>query len=94
MSNQLSGIGAITVFVADRLRSKAFYERVFRARLLHQDEASVVFDLGNTMLNLLELPFAQELVAPGEVGGPSAGLASSIACRMVERARLRSPAMS
>ena len=58
MTNQLSGVGAITVFVADRHRSKAFYENVFRAKLLHEDEASVVFDLGNTMLNLLEVPFA------------------------------------
>ncbi len=71
MTNQLSGIGAITVFVADRLRSKAFYERVFRARLLHEDDASVVFDVGNTMLNLLEKPFAEELLAPAVVGAPA-----------------------
>jgi catechol 2,3-dioxygenase-like lactoylglutathione lyase family enzyme len=73
MTDQLSGIGAITVFVADRLRAKAFYERVFRARLLHEDDASVVFDMGNTMLNLLEKPFAEELLAPAVVGAPAPG---------------------
>ncbi|MGS0688880.1 VOC family protein [Nakamurella sp. GG22] len=78
MTNQLSGVGAITVFVADRHRSKAFYEKVFRATLLHEDEASVVFDLGNTMLNLLEMPFAEELVAPGVVGGPAPGSRSML----------------
>ncbi len=78
MTNQLSGVGAITVFVADRHRSKAFYETVFRAKLLHQDEASVVFDLGNTMLNLLEMPFAEELVAPQVVGGPASGTRSML----------------
>ena len=78
MTNQLSGVGAITVFVADRHRSKVFYERVFRAKLLHEDEACVIFDLGNTMLNLLEIPFARELVAPGVVGGPAAGSRSML----------------
>src|SRR4051812_20829962 len=73
MSNQLSGIGAITVFVADRLRSKDFYQSVFRARLLHEDEASVVFDLGNTMLNLLEIPFSEDLLAPAVAGAPTSG---------------------
>ena len=78
MTNQLVGVGAITLFVADSNRSKAFYEKVFRARLLNEDEASVVFDFGNTMINLLEMPYAEELVTPGVVSGPIPGARSML----------------
>jgi len=37
----LSGVGAITLFVADPGRSKAFYERVFGRPVVHEDEDSV-----------------------------------------------------
>jgi len=37
----LSGVGAITPFVSDPRRSKAFYERVFGRPVVHEDVHSV-----------------------------------------------------
>jgi catechol 2,3-dioxygenase-like lactoylglutathione lyase family enzyme len=67
------GIGAITLFVADRLRSKAFHERAFEAPVLFEDADGVAFRLDNCILNVLEDRAAGELVEPSPVGPRDAG---------------------
>ena len=73
MSESLKGVGAITLFVEDPRRSKAFYEKVFEVPVLFEDEDSVAFQFENTIVNLLATPAAHELIAPGTVGGPDVG---------------------
>ena len=73
MSESLKGVGAITLFVEDPRRSKAFYEKVFEVPVLFDDENSAVFQFENTIINLLATPAAHELIEPGTVGGPDAG---------------------
>ena len=67
------GISAITLFVEDLAASKAFYQRVFGLRLHYEDDASAVFNFGNTLINLLKVDEAHELIAPGTVASPDAG---------------------
>jgi catechol 2,3-dioxygenase-like lactoylglutathione lyase family enzyme len=78
MSTTLNGVGAITLFVEDAQRSKSFYERVFDAPVVHEDEVSAAFGFENTIVNLLELSAAGDLVAPGLVAGPRAGSRSQL----------------
>ena len=73
MSEPLKGVGAITLFVEDPQRSKAFYEKVFEVPVVFEDENSVAFQFENTIINLLATPAAHELIAPGAVGGPDVG---------------------
>ena len=73
MSESLKSVGAITLFVEDPKRSKAFYERVFEAPVLFEDEDSAAFKFENTIVNLLATPAAHELIEPAIVAGPEVG---------------------
>ena len=68
MSGELTSVGAITLFVEDPQRSKMFYEEVFGAPAIYEDESSVAFRFDNLIVNLLARPAAQELIEPGKVG--------------------------
>jgi catechol 2,3-dioxygenase-like lactoylglutathione lyase family enzyme len=69
----LSNVGAITLFVEDVPQSKAFYGDVFGLDLIHEDDESAVFQLENTIINLLDAAAAHELIEPGAVAGPDSG---------------------
>jgi catechol 2,3-dioxygenase-like lactoylglutathione lyase family enzyme len=69
----LSSIGAITMFVDDPQRSKAFYERAFATPAVWEDANSVVFELENTLINLLEISQAPGLIGPAPVAPPGSG---------------------
>ena len=71
MSEPLSAVGAITMFVEDRLRAKAFYADVFGATLLNEDDDAVAFRFDNVIVNLLEARAAPELIEPASVGAGS-----------------------
>jgi lactoylglutathione lyase len=73
MSASLSSVGAITLFVEDPQRSKEFYERVFEAPLVYEDENSAAFKFENTIVNLLKTSEAHGLIAPALVGDGAAG---------------------
>ncbi len=73
MSVSLKSVGAMTLFVADPKRSKAFYERVFDVTLVYEDESSAAFKFENTIVNLLQSSSAGELIAPAAVAAPNAG---------------------
>jgi lactoylglutathione lyase len=73
MTVSLKNIGAITLFVEDLQRARLFYQDVFGLRVIYEDEDSAVFDFGNTLINLLSVPAARELIEPGVVAGPEAG---------------------
>ena len=68
-----TGIGAITLFVEDVPRSKAFYARAFDAAPILEDESSAAFRLDNAILNVLDRSEADELITPAAVGQGDAG---------------------
>jgi len=70
---ELKNLGAITMFVEDVSRAKAFYGDVFGFTQVFEDENSVVFDLGNTIINLLKVSEAPELIAPAAVASRESG---------------------
>lgn len=73
MSERLSSVGAITLFVEDPVVSGSFYARVFELSPIHEDEDSVAFRFENVIVNLLGAPAARELVDPGAVARAKAG---------------------
>lgn len=64
-------VGAMTLFVADKERAKEFYANAFQAKQVHEDENSVVFQLDNLMIVLLDEREAPELIGPAPVGSGS-----------------------
>jgi catechol 2,3-dioxygenase-like lactoylglutathione lyase family enzyme len=60
-------VGAISLFVQDEQRAKAFYQEALDLAPVFEDENSVVFKLDNTILNLLVDREAHELIAPAVV---------------------------
>ncbi len=73
MSPSLQSLGVVTLFVEDPRRSKSFYQDVFGVPLIYEDDDAVTFKFESMIVNLLELPAANDLIAPGEVGGREAG---------------------
>ncbi len=67
MTESLRSIGAITLFVEDPRRSKAFYEEVFGVSAVYEDDDAATFQFENTLVNLLVLRAARELIDPGPV---------------------------
>ncbi len=73
MSSWVKGIDAITLFVEDLPATKAFYLEVFELPLHYEDPNSAVFKFGDTLINLLDIRQAPELIAPGVVASREAG---------------------
>ena len=65
-------IFAITVFTEDLDATKAFYEKVFGLTAVFGDEDSTVYRFGETMINLLKVGQAAELITPLRAAGPDA----------------------
>jgi catechol 2,3-dioxygenase-like lactoylglutathione lyase family enzyme len=69
----LKSVGAITLFVEDPRRSQSFYEKVFALPVIWEDEDSAAFRFENTIVNLLKMSAAHELIEPGSVASREAG---------------------
>ena len=67
------GIGAITLFVEDVETAKRFYGEVFGLPVHFEDEVSAVLDFGGTLVNLLKISEAGELVSPAVVAIADSG---------------------
>jgi catechol 2,3-dioxygenase-like lactoylglutathione lyase family enzyme len=61
------------LFVDDLDLAKSFYSRVFDIPVHFEDANSAVFLFGPTMVNLLRVDAAVELIAPAQVGDAAAG---------------------
>jgi catechol 2,3-dioxygenase-like lactoylglutathione lyase family enzyme len=66
-----TNVGAMTLFVADKERAKAFYADAFELDPLFEDETSVAFKLENTLVNLVTESSAAEMIEPAAVGSGS-----------------------
>jgi lactoylglutathione lyase len=66
-------LSTLTLFVEDLAAARQFYLDVFGLPVHFEDEVSAVFDFGNTLVNLLQVTEAPELIEPATVGGPGEG---------------------
>ena len=73
MSDSLKRVGAITLFVDDPQRSKSFYQGVFDVPMIYEDDDAAAFQFENTIVNLLRIPAARDLIEPGSVANLDAG---------------------
>jgi catechol 2,3-dioxygenase-like lactoylglutathione lyase family enzyme len=67
------GIRAITLFVENLEAAKAFYRKVFGLPVAFEDDDSAVFKFGNTLINLLKITAAEELIEPAKVASREDG---------------------
>jgi catechol 2,3-dioxygenase-like lactoylglutathione lyase family enzyme len=67
------GIFAITLFVEDLEAAKQFYRDVFNLPVDFEEPNSAVFNFGNTIINLLKITQANELIEPATVANLEAG---------------------
>lgn len=68
-----NGIRAITLFVEDLEAAKQFYQKVFDLPVHFEDPNSAVFKFGDTLINLLKITEARELIEPAKVANREAG---------------------
>lgn len=73
MDSWPTGISAITLFVEDLALTKEFYRKAFGLPLVFEDDASAVFNFGNTLINLLKTTAALGLIEPATVAPREAG---------------------
>jgi catechol 2,3-dioxygenase-like lactoylglutathione lyase family enzyme len=66
-------IFAITLFEEDLDAAKQFYLSVFGLPVVFEDANSCVFKIGVTLINLLKVAAAGELVEPASVASPNSG---------------------
>ena len=67
------GLYAVTLFVEDLPAARRFYQEVFGLALVFEDDNSAVFKFGETLVNLLKISEADELIAPAKVASQEAG---------------------
>ena len=67
------GVGPITLFVEDVAIAREFYQRAFGLPVVYEDPESAVFKFGSTLVNLLKLTAAPELITPATVAGRDSG---------------------
>jgi catechol 2,3-dioxygenase-like lactoylglutathione lyase family enzyme len=72
-SSWAKSIFAVTLFVEDLEATKQFYGKVFDLPVVFEDDSSAVFQFGNTLINLLRITAAGELVEPAKVANREAG---------------------
>jgi len=66
-------INAITLFAEDLQQAKEFYQKVFGLPIHFEDPNSAVFKFGDTLVNLLDIKEANELIAPAKVANRESG---------------------
>lgn len=73
MDSWPGAISAITLFVEDLPATKRFYQEVFGLPVHFEDDVSAVFKFGGTLVNLLQVSEADELIGPAAVAPRDAG---------------------
>lgn len=69
----MTAVSAITLFVDDLAAARDWYARAFGLPEHYSDDVSVVFLFEGTMINLLQISEAVELITPAPVGARDAG---------------------
>jgi catechol 2,3-dioxygenase-like lactoylglutathione lyase family enzyme len=66
-------IFAVTLFVENLEETKQFYEKVFDLPVVFEDPVSVVFKIGGTLINFLNVSEADGLLSPAKVADRNSG---------------------
>lgn len=66
-------IYAITLFTEDLEATRRFYQEVFGLPTVYEGETSAVFKFGETLINLLKISQAGELIGPAKVADSETG---------------------
>lgn len=73
MTSSLRHLSAISLFVEDVAVAKRFYQNVFGAETIFEDEVSAALRFDNFILNLLHVGSAGEIIEPDLPGARNAG---------------------
>jgi catechol 2,3-dioxygenase-like lactoylglutathione lyase family enzyme len=73
MRSWAHSIYAITLFVEGLEATKRFYRAVFDLPVVFEDNNSAVFKFGDTLINLLKITAADDLIEPATVASRDAG---------------------
>ena len=73
MESWVTGIGAISLFMEDLDAAKDFYGRAFGSPVIFEDDNSVVYRFGGTLINLLHVSAVPELIEPAQLAPREAG---------------------
>lgn len=73
VSSWARSIFAITLFVEDLETTKQYYQKVFGLPVVFEDSNSAVFQFGDTLVNLLKITAANELIEPARAASREAG---------------------
>jgi catechol 2,3-dioxygenase-like lactoylglutathione lyase family enzyme len=65
---------ALTLFTRDLEESRSFYEKALGLKSIFDDEVSVIFSCGDTVINLLAETEAPVLLSPAELAPSTAGV--------------------
>lgn len=71
--SDLNKIFATTLFIAEFERAKNFYSQVFDKSPVYEDSNSVVFQFGDSLINLLVDTEAPGLIGPAKVATQDSG---------------------
>jgi catechol 2,3-dioxygenase-like lactoylglutathione lyase family enzyme len=66
-------IFAITLFADNLEEATNFYTRIFDLTVHFQNHNSAVFKFGHTLINLLQVDSAKDLIAPALIASPGSG---------------------
>ena len=64
VNSWVKSIFATTLAVEDLESTKKFYQEIFELPIDFEDPSSAVFNFGNTLINLLKITEAPELILP------------------------------
>lgn len=64
---------AVTIFAEDLDAMVEFYDRVFELPQVFAGETSAVYKFGGTMINIIKIEGAPELIEPAAVAGADSG---------------------
>lgn len=67
---------AVTIFAEDLAAMGEFYDRVFELPRIFEGDTSIVYKFDQTMINIIDIGGAPELIEPASVAGPGTGARS------------------
>ncbi len=67
---------AVTIFAEDLEAMVEFYNRVFGLPQVFAGDTSAIYKFGETMINIIKIEGAPELIDPAPVAGPESGARS------------------
>ncbi len=73
LSSWPKGIFDITLFTEDLEQAKEFYQNAFGLPIDFEDSNSAVFKFGSTLINLLKISEANDLIQPAKVANRESG---------------------